>query len=207
MRFVFFLSVVLGIWLLEHLYVGWRLSSLPLLAAPKARQGLLVGLAVAFVSYPLGRWLFHLGWQGTGRVLEYLGALWMGALFFLLAAFLVFDVLTLFGLIIRPWVPVLRSAAVVVAVGAAATAWVGGLMPPRTVELEVEMPGLPAAADGLVVTHLSDLHLGTLIGDRRLRSVIERIRRWQMGTWLVWASSGLQPKLRTKFVWATSLTS
>ncbi len=175
MRFVFFLSVVLGIWLLEHLYVGWRLSSLPLFAAPKARQGLLVGLAVAFVSYPLGRWLFHLGWQETGRVLEYLGALWMGALFFLLAAFLVVDALTLFGLIIRPWVPVLRSAAVVVALGAAATAWVGGLMPPQTVELEVEMPGLRAGADGLVVTHLSDLHLGTLIGERRLRTVIERI--------------------------------
>lgn len=175
MRVVVFLSVVLGIWLLEHLYVGWRLSTLPIFTFPKARQMLLVTLAGGFLSYPLGRWLFHLGWRDVGRVLEYLGAVWMGLVFFLLAAFVVADLLTLFGLALRSWVPVIRSTAAVIALGAAIVAWLGGLVSPRTVYLEVELPGLPAEADGTVVTHLSDLHLGTLIGDRRLRTVIEII--------------------------------
>jgi len=82
---------------------------------------------------------------------------------------------TLFGLVLKPWVMQLRAAAIGVAVLLAIVAWIGGFVRPRTVELEVELPNLPASADGLVVAHLTDLHLGALIGERRLQSVIEQI--------------------------------
>jgi hypothetical protein len=58
-------------------------------------------------------------------------------------------------------------------------AWIGGYVRPRTVELEVELANLPVAADGLVVAHLTDLHLGALIGEKRLRSVIDQIDAMQ----------------------------
>jgi predicted MPP superfamily phosphohydrolase len=178
MRFLVFFSIVLGIWLVFHIYVGSRLWSLPLFDR-NGHQLLLIGLATGYVAYPLGRFLFHHGWQRVGTILEYGGGLWMGLIVLLLSAFAVVDLVTLFGLVLKPWVPFLRTAAVGAAALLSVIAWVGGLVRPRTVEMEVELPNLPAAADGVVVAHLSDLHLGSLIGERRLRSVIEQIDAMQ----------------------------
>jgi len=176
MRFLIFFSIVMGIWLVFHLYVGWRLWSLPVFASPKGHRLLLLGLAFLYVSYPIGRILYHHGWPRLGTAIEYGGGIWMGTLVILLSAFAVVDLVTLFGLVLKPWVAPLRYGAVGVTVVLAIVAWIGGYVRPRTVELEVELPNLPAAADGLVVAHLTDLHLGALIGEKRLRSVIEQIR-------------------------------
>ena len=175
MRFLVFFSIVLGIWLLFHLYVGWRLWSLPIFEGRSGHRALLIGLVFGYVAYPVGRILYHHGLPRLGTVVEYAGGLWMGFIILLCCAFVVVDVLTLFGLVLKPWVAPMRTVAVLVVLVLAVVAWIGGLVRPRTVELEVEMPNLPAAADGLVIAHLSDLHLGSLIGERRLRSVIEQI--------------------------------
>jgi predicted MPP superfamily phosphohydrolase len=175
MRFLVFFTIVFGIWALEHLYVGWRLSSLPIFAAPPARRLLVLGLLVGFALYPLGRVVFHRGGEGSGRVLEYVGGVWMGILLLLFFAFLVVDIVTLFGLVLRPWLTVLRSGATAVALVLAAIAWIGGSSAPRVIDLEVELPRLPASADGLVVVQLSDLHLGSIIGRKRLVSTIAQI--------------------------------
>jgi len=174
-RFAVFLSVVLGVWLVQHLYVGWRLWSLSVFANATARRGLLAFLVVAFMTYPLGRILFGIGWHGLGRTLEYLGAVWMGTLLLLCVALFLADVLTLGGFALRPWVHGVRTVAVVVALVAAAVAWVGGLRSPRTVELEATLPGLPAAADGTTIAHVSDVHLGTILGRRRLGMIVDRV--------------------------------
>ena len=175
MRFLVFFSIVLGIWLIFHLYVGWRLWSLPIFEGRSGHRALLIGLVLGYIAYPVGRILYHHGLPRLGTVVEYAGGLWMGFIILLCCAFVVVDVLTLFGLVLKPWVAPMRTVAVLVVLVLAVVAWIGGLVRPRTVELEVEMPNLPAAADGLVIAHLSDLHLGSLIGERRLRSVIEQI--------------------------------
>ena len=170
-----FFAIVFGIWGLMHAYVGWRLGTLPLFAGAGARYWLVIGLSVGFAAYPAGRILLHHGAPVVGRVVEYGGALWMGVLMLLLPALAVVDVVTLFGLVLKPWLVTLRLAAVGVAVVLAVVAMVGGNVRPRTVELEVPLPRLPAAADGLVIVQLSDLHLGSLIGTKRLREVIQQI--------------------------------
>jgi predicted MPP superfamily phosphohydrolase len=175
MRFLVFFSIVMGIWLVFHLYVGWRLWALPVFDSPTGHRYLLLGLAALYVSYPLGRMLYHHGWPRLGTAIEYGGGLWMGTLVLLLAALGVVDLLTLYGHVFKPWVVPLRSGAIGVALVLAFVAWVGGYVRPRTVELEVELSNLPPAADGLVVAHLTDLHLGALIGEKRLRSVIAQI--------------------------------
>jgi predicted MPP superfamily phosphohydrolase len=175
MRFFVFFGSVLGIWLLFHLYVGWRLWPLPLFASSAGHRALAIALAMGFASYPLGRVFFHHGAPGTGTVIEYLGAVWMGVLVLVISGLVAVDVVTVFGLVLKPWVAGLRTAAVAVALGLAVIAWIGGQMRPRIVDLEVEIAGLPRSADGLVIVQLSDLHLGNLIGARRLRSVIEQI--------------------------------
>ena len=143
--------------------------------ARRATVSCCLGLAILYVSYPLGRYLYHHGMPRLGTVLEYGGGIWMGSLVLLLSALGLVDLVTLFGLVLKPWVVPLRTTAIGVALVLAVVAWFGGFVRPRTVELEVELPNLPAAADGLVVAHLTDLHLGALIGERRLRSVIEQI--------------------------------
>lgn len=175
MRFLVFFSTVLGIWLVFHLYVGWRLWSLPVFANPTGHRILLLGLAVLYVSYPLGRYLYHHGMPRIGTALEYGGGVWMGTLVLLLSALGIVDLATLFGLVLKPWVVQMRTATICAALLLAIVAWIGGIVRPRTVELEVELPNLPPSADGLVVAHLTDLHLGALIGERRLQSVIEQI--------------------------------
>jgi predicted MPP superfamily phosphohydrolase len=175
MRFLVFFSIVMGIWLVFHLYLGWRLWPLPVFTSPKGHRILLLGLAVLYVSYPLGRMLYHHGWPRLGTALEYGGGIWMGTLVVLLPMLGIVDLVTLFGLVLKPWVVPLRTAAIGVGLVLAVVAWIGGYVRPRTVNLEVELPRLPASADGLVVTHLTDLHLGALIGERRLRSVIDQI--------------------------------
>ncbi len=175
MRFLIFFSIVLGIWLVFHLYVGWRLWSLPVFANPTGHRILLLGLAVLYISYPLGRYLYHHGMPRIGTMLEYGGGVWMGTLVLLLSALGIVDLVTLFGFVLKPWVVQMRTAAICVALLLAVVAWIGGIVRPRTVELEVELPNLPASADGLVVAHLTDLHLGALIGERRLQSVVEQI--------------------------------
>ena len=169
MRFLVFFSIVLGIWLVFHLYVGWRLWSLPVFANPAGHRILLLGLGVLYVSYPVGRILYHHGLPGLGTAVEYGGGVWMGTLVLLLSALAVVDLVTLFGLVLKPWVVPMRTAAIGVALVLAVVAWIGGYIRPRTVELEVTLANLPASADGLVVVQLTDLHLGALIGESRLR--------------------------------------
>ncbi len=175
MRFLIFFSTVLGIWLLFHLYVGWRLWPLPLVASVAGHRALVVALAAGYASYPLGRILFNRGSPGLGTVIEYGGAVWMGVLILVISGLGLVDLVTVFGLVLKPWVLGLRTVAVAVALGLAVIAWIGGQVRPRIVDLEVEVAGLPRSADGLVIVQLSDLHLGSLIGARRLRSVIEQI--------------------------------
>ncbi len=173
LQIVSFFSFVLTVWLLFHLYVGWRLW--PLIHGNSGHRILLLVLALGFVLYPAGRILGHNGWTTLGWLLEYLGAVWMGSLMLLVPALAVIDTVTLFGLVLKAWVIPLRFGALAVALVLAGLAWLGGVVAPRTVDIEVEMANLPAAADGLVVVQLSDLHLGSLIGFRRLASVISRI--------------------------------
>ena len=174
MRFAIFLTVVLTIWFLQHLYVGWRLWTVPQFATPAGHRALLAALAAGFLSYPLGRILYGLGWHVLGRALEYAGAVWMGTLFLLLAFLVIVDVVTLGGWVLRPWVGTLRMTAVVLALLAAAVGFVSARTGPKIVRHEVAIAGLPPSADGLTIAHLSDVHLGTILGPSFLERLIER---------------------------------
>ncbi len=178
-RFAVFLAVVLSVWGAQHLYVGWRLTGLPPLAGTTTARWLTGLLVLGFLTYPLGRLLFALGARGVGNALEYVGAVWMGTLFLLVAALLVAELLTLGGLTPNPWTVGIRWTAVGVALVAAFAGWVGGFCSPRVVGHEVELAGLPPEADGTVIALVTDVHLGTILGRGRLesiRQVVERAR-------------------------------
>ncbi len=174
-RLVLFLTIVLGIWSVEHIYVGWRLMSLQWFAGGWPRKTLLVGLLLLGLSYPMGRWLYHLGGNSCGWLLELVGAIWMGVLMLLVCALLVVDVLTLGGLVLRHLAPAARTIAVAVALLASVVALWGGSRPPSVVVEKVTFPALSGGADGFRILHLSDVHLGTLFSQRRMAAMLERV--------------------------------
>jgi len=166
-----FITVALGIWGLEHLYVGWRLLSLPCFAGGLGRRALLVLLAGGFLAYPAERLLWHAWRFPLAPAVEWLGAVWIGALFLLVAFLLLADLVSLGGLAGAGPTVVIRTTAVFLALLAAGLGLHGGLKRPKIVRVEVPLPGLPRSLDGLQILHVSDLHLGTLTGRRFLDSL------------------------------------
>lgn len=170
-RFALFLLIVLGTWTLMHAYVLLRAWHLPGLDTAAGHRVLLAAAVLLWLSYPLGRIAAHFGPRALAYPVEFLGAVWIGVLFLALCALLVVDAVTLFGLLLRPWVPWLRLSAFAAAGLLSVVALVQGLRTPVLREAQVRLPGLPAGLDGTVVVQLSDIHLGTLLGRRWLSRV------------------------------------
>lgn len=167
-RFALFLGLVLSVWSLFHVYVYLRAFSIPALARsmpPLARASVFLFLCL---TYPAGRLLARWAPGPLASVVERAGAVWMGGLFLAVAMLLLADVVTGFG---RLWpsaaVPA-RTAALAAAALLSAAALVQDARGPRVVRHEVKVASLPGGRTELKIVQLSDLHLGTLLGERWL---------------------------------------
>jgi predicted MPP superfamily phosphohydrolase len=158
-----FFATVLSIWLLMHLYVFWRASSVPFIQRNVHRL-LLTGIAALLgSSYLLSRMLSSLPW--LARPLEIVGANWIGLLFLAFVCLLVADLITLFGYAFTETAPTIRGIALSVSVVLAAVALIQGMRPPQIESYEVRVNNLPTQMDGTVIVMMSDLHLGSLLGE------------------------------------------
>lgn len=173
-----FLVTVVTVWSLMHAYAFWRLAKLPLLSSVPRWFWWVVGLFLWF-SYPFARYLDRNGFASeVARGLELLGAAWMGVLFLLVTAFLASELVTAFGLWKAAAVPV-RTGFLMVAVVLSAVGLVQGNRPPEVERMEVQLPQLPPELDGLRVVQLSDLHLGTILGEKWLSARLAQVRALQ----------------------------
>ena len=175
LRFVSFFVTVLTVWISLHVYVVWRLGSIPSVAAHVPRKALIAAAILLGSSYIAARVAEHFGAGIVARLLEFVGASWMGVLFLVFASFLLADVVTGFGYLLPRAAGEIRGWALALAGLLSIAAFVQGLRPPVVREQEVRLPGLPAALDGTAVVLTSDLHLGTLIGEGWLRARIAQI--------------------------------
>ncbi len=175
-RFAVFLAIVLTVWAIVHAFVFWRLSSVPWIAAHASTSAIILTAVLLWASYPIARILNAKGLDRLAWPLEMFATIWMGTSFLLFSAFLVTDVLTLGGWLIPNFAPQLRAWVVLGVLALAAVALVQGLRPPVVSDHEVRLPGLPREHDGLVLAAVSDLHLGTLIGQRWLEKLVSRIQ-------------------------------
>jgi uncharacterized protein len=170
-----FLTIILSIWTVMHVYVFWRLSTVGWVAGNVSRL-VLAALAVAlWSSYPLARLLEARKLDAIAQPLEFAGATWIGVLFLLFAALLVTDVATLGGVLVPLWAPKLRGWAVLVGGVLAVIGLFQGLRPPVVRDYEVPLSGLPPERDGLTLIELSDLHLGTLLGRAWMTRLARRV--------------------------------
>lgn len=161
-----FWLMLMGGWTLLHAYVFWRAGTVPWIVRRVPRRAVWAGGAVLWASYLPMRWI---GSAGTGRVAvsaELAGMDWLATLFLMATCLLAVDVITLFGVLFRKRAPVLRGVALAAGLLMAVTAVVQGLRAPVVDDYEVRLAGLPKALDGTVVVGLSDLHLGSLLGEK-----------------------------------------
>ncbi len=170
-----FLGIVLSVWSAFHVYAFQRAFSIPALSRSLPIAGRFALFALLWLSYPAGRVLAHKAPGAVARAVEAAGATWMGVLFLSVTALLAADVATGFG---RLW-PRGAVPARAVALGVAALLSVVALLQaargPRVVRHEVKVPALPDGRSELRLVQLSDLHLGTLLGERWLARRIAQV--------------------------------
>jgi uncharacterized protein len=170
-----FLSIVLTVWGLMHLYVFWRLTSITWVAAHLSRRALVAIALALWASYPAARILDSWELETAARPLEFVGATWIGVIFLLVAALLAADVVTLGGRLFPRQAPAIRGWALIAAAVLSAVGLVQGLRPPVQRDYEVRLAGLPPERDGLVLVEISDLHLGTLINRDWMDRLVTRV--------------------------------
>ncbi len=172
-----FFITFLSIWAVMHLYVFWRLASIPWVAAHISYPALVAIAVGLWASYVVARILDARGLQAVAWPLEYLAANWVGLLFLLFSTLLVADVLTLGGWLFHAQAPAIRAGAAALAGVLALIGFIQALRPPVLRDYEVRLPGLSRERDGTVLVAVSDLHLGNLLGKRWLSHLVDRLNR------------------------------
>ena len=170
-------SILISICTLMHIYVFWRLASVPLVSRHVSLY-LLIGAGVLFWAiFFIGRVFGHSGTGALAATSEFFGMLWMGTLLLLFIPLLAADILTLFGLLLPRIAPSIRGWALVAGAVLSIIAFVQGLRPPVMQNYEVRLAGLPRAMDKTVLVAMSDLHLGSLIGKRWLAARVAMVKK------------------------------
>ncbi len=179
-----FLLVALTVYGLANFYIVRR-GAQALASTPRARAVFLVlfiGLALAF---PLGRSLMIVARGRLTSVLVEAGTFHLAVMLYGLMAVLAVDLVRLanafVGFLPKPWLEagskagpiVFTAAASAVALTLAYGAWNATRL--RTVDLEIRLPAKAGSVDRLTVVVASDLHLGTLVGPKRLEKVVGRM--------------------------------
>lgn len=158
-----------------HIYVFWRASSVPLVDRRVPRKVLIVSAVILWFIFYFGRVLGHGGTGELAATLEFLGMTWMAYLFLTFISLLAIDLVTIFGFLMPRLSPSLRGCAFLVGASLSIIALFQGLRPPVIVKYEVSLPGLPDHMDGTVLVALSDMHLGSQLGERWLAERIVQV--------------------------------
>jgi uncharacterized protein len=172
-----FMRTLLSAWTVMHLYVFWRLTSIPAVVRRVPRVFLAGAAILLWALWLAPGFLEDRGYQTAAGYFERLEMNWLGILFLVFVCLLLVDLVTVFGLAFRSHVPGLRFAGLLAGVTLAAVALVQGLRPPVVHDYEVRLRGLPAENDGLVIAVVSDLHVGRLLDGRWLAARVEQVRQ------------------------------
>ncbi len=159
-----------------HIYVFWRAASVPFLDRHVPR-GLLVATGVIlWATLFFGRVLSHRNAGALAGTLEFLGMNWMAVLFLASVFLLAVDLVTGFGFLMPRLAPWLRGWALVAGGALSVIALIQGLRPPVVQSYEVHLSGLPHEMDGTVLVAMSDLHIGSLLGERWLAARVAQVQ-------------------------------
>jgi predicted MPP superfamily phosphohydrolase len=183
-RVFVFLLIALTVYGLANFYIGRR-GAQALAPMPGARTVFLVLFIVLALSFPLGRSLMLIARGRLTSIMIEAGTFHLAVMLYGLMAVLAIDLVRLANAVV-PFLPKrwlaegARTGPVVFAAAAAAVAltlvygaWNATRL--RTVDLEIRLPRRSGRVDRLTVVAASDLHLGELVGQRRLEKVVRQM--------------------------------
>jgi predicted MPP superfamily phosphohydrolase len=166
-------------WTGLHIYVFWRLSSIPVVARHLSRKFLVFAAAILWASLLLRRFFDSRDLETLAQPIELFGMNWLGILFLISCCLLVVDIVTVFGFVFKRHVPRLRGVGFLAGILLAATALIQGLRPPVVHDYEVRLAGLPVEDNGLKIAVISDMHVGRLLDGQWLSARIDQINALQ----------------------------
>ena len=173
---IMFGTVLISVITLVHIYVFWRVASVPFLNNFFRKKHIATTGLLLWALFFAGRVYGHSGSGGLARIVEFAGMNWMAVLFLVFVSLLAVDCLTGFGFILPRLAPSLRGWGLAAGLILSAIALVQGLRAPVIQDYEVEIPGLPAALDGTVLIAMSDLHIGSLLDKQWLEKRIIQVQ-------------------------------
>ena len=168
-------TILISITTFMHVYVFWRVASVPFIRQHVSKKVLIGAGVVLWTVFFFGRVIGHDGAGLFAKALEFFGMNWMAALFLIFIPLLLIDLVTVFGFLMPRLSSSLRIWALMVGVVLSVMALFQGLRPPVISEYEVNLPGLPSTMDGTVLVALSDMHLGSLLGKGWLTARIAQV--------------------------------
>ena len=169
-------TILISACTLMHIYVFWRAASVPFLNRHVSRWLLMALWVVLWITFFLGRVLGHRNTGALAGTVELLGMNWMAVLFLTCVCLLAIDIVTGFGLLLPRLAPSLRGWALVAGGALSVIAMVQGLRPPAVQSYEVRLTGLPREMEGTVIVAMSDLHIGSLIGEGWLAARVAQVQ-------------------------------
>jgi len=158
-----------------HIYILWRAASVPFVNRYVPRRIFIGAGVILWAIFFLGRVIGHGGTGVIAETLESLGMNWIGFLFLTFIPLFAIDLVTLFGFLMPRISSRLRGWALLVGAGLSMIALFQGLRPPVVEKYEVRLAGLPAAMDGTVLVALSDMHMGSQLGESWLAARVDQV--------------------------------
>lgn len=172
-----FFVVIFAIWTVMHVYVFWRLASVPVVASWVPRIVLAAVALVLWGSFMVSRMIGRLGLPGLANAMEFAGVTWVGLVFLVFVCLLATEVVTGFGFLLPRIAPALRGYSLLAAFALASIALVQGMRAPVVSSYDLNATGLPAARNGTVVVAVSDMHLGTMLDQQWAAARIAQIEQ------------------------------
>ena len=168
-------TILISICTFMHVYVFWRAASIPFIDQHISRKAFIGAAVILWILFYLGRVIGHDGTGIWAQILEFLGMTWMAVLFLTFISLVAIDVVTLFGFLLPRWSPSLRGWAVSAGLALSLIALIQGMRPPVIEKYEVNIAGLPPALDKTVLVALSDMHIGSQLGEKWLEARIAQV--------------------------------
>jgi predicted MPP superfamily phosphohydrolase len=161
---------------LMQCYVFWRASSILSLRRLVSARLLMEGGIALWALFLLCRYSSPELAGNLAIFAELWNMTWMGTLFLLSVPLLGVDIGTGFGFAFKHHVAQLRGIALIAGALHSVLAIVQGHRAPIVQRYDVYVPELPQSVDGTVIVALSDLHLGTVLGQEWIANCVERVQ-------------------------------
>jgi predicted MPP superfamily phosphohydrolase len=188
--FVLFFSIFLIVYTLLQVFIGihgWKiLKAFQIPLSPVVYGGIFGLLAYSYILSRVGN---HTLPEPIYRALHTVGAYWLGAMLYFFLLFLLFDGMYLFSYLLsqvfdyQRFHELLRSDLSRRILGGTSILIVLGLLTAGTIQARspkisryaFTIPKPSASKNPLRIVFVSDIHLGTLIGNSRLEDLVQRI--------------------------------